>query len=292
MGTPFKRFGGTRLIPEAYITAWRQKAPWPEDIQIEQDLILSRLMIEIANHELLGPELAFRGGTCLHKLHFPQATRYSEDLDYVRTTKSGIKPYLAALREVAAGIGLTEHSTERSGGMVHVKFDAKPTLGAGAIRVKVEINIAETKSLRPRITMPFQLESRWWSGEAAIPTFELEELLGTKLRALYQRSKGRDLYDLWYALTSCDLDLDTIVKAYRHYIGDKEFTYPELSANLKAKIAAADFRDDLLQLVIAPPSGYHVDQASDLVMSRLGSRLRNAPALEKIEEGGWRDAAG
>lgn len=44
--------------------------------------------------ELLGPELAFWGGTCLHKLHLPAPLRYSEDLDYVRSTYSGIKPYL------------------------------------------------------------------------------------------------------------------------------------------------------------------------------------------------------
>ena len=60
--------------------------------------MLSRLIVEIAQHELLGGELAFRGGTCLHKLHLPEPLRYSEDLDYVRRTHSGIKPYLTALR--------------------------------------------------------------------------------------------------------------------------------------------------------------------------------------------------
>jgi len=55
-------------------------APWPERRQVEQDLILSRLILEIAADALLGKELAFRGGTCLHKLHLPAALRYSEDL--------------------------------------------------------------------------------------------------------------------------------------------------------------------------------------------------------------------
>ena len=57
------------MIPHAFITAWTARAPWPYPYQVEQDLILSRLMIEIANHELLGRELRLRGGTCLHKLH-------------------------------------------------------------------------------------------------------------------------------------------------------------------------------------------------------------------------------
>jgi predicted nucleotidyltransferase component of viral defense system len=276
------------LIPEAYITAWRQQAPWPDDTQIEQDLILSRLMVEIANHELLGPELALRGGTCLHKLHFPEAARYSEDLDYVRSTNSGIKPYLAALGEVATEVGLEEHSTERSGAMVHAKFDAEPTLGAGRIRVKIEINIAETEPLRERVGVPFAVASPWWSGEAKILTFDLEELLGTKLRALYQRSKGRDLFDLWYAVTLEDLDVAAVVAAYRHYIGGQEFSYPELAANLEAKIEDRDFRDDLLQLVVAPPSGYDVDDAADIVISSLGPQLKNAPDKQEVEQGKWR----
>lgn len=276
------------MIPAANITAWRRRAPWPDDTQIEQDLVLSRLMIEVANHEVLGPELAFRGGTCLHKLYFPEAARYSEDLDYVRSTKSGIKPILAALAEVANSIGLEERSTERSGAMVHAKFDAVPTLGAGRIRVKIEINIAETTPLRPRVEHPFEVDSPWWSGKAKIRTFDLEELLGTKLRALYQRSKGRDLFDLWHALTVAKPDEDAIVDAYRHYIGDREFSYPELASNLEAKLKDREFRDDLLQLVVTPPSGYDVEEAADVVMSRLGSRLRNAPERREIDGGDWR----
>jgi len=64
------------VIPQPFITEWSARAPWRSDGQIEQDLILSRLIVEIANDELLARELAFRGGTCLHKLHLP-ATRQS-----------------------------------------------------------------------------------------------------------------------------------------------------------------------------------------------------------------------
>ena len=73
------------MIPQPYITEWSAHAPWPAEDQIEQDLILSRLIVEIASDALLAGELAFRGGTCLHKLHLPGPARYSEDLDYTRT---------------------------------------------------------------------------------------------------------------------------------------------------------------------------------------------------------------
>lgn len=111
------------MIPRAYITEWAAAAPWPLELQVEQDLILSRLIVEISNDEVLGPELAFRGGTCLHKLHLPAPLRYSEDLDYVRRTHSGIKAILNALRSVATNCGLVEHATEQRGEMFHITFD-------------------------------------------------------------------------------------------------------------------------------------------------------------------------
>jgi hypothetical protein len=48
------------VIPKAYITHWAAGAPWANELQIEQDLVLSRLIVEIANHGLLGEELAGR----------------------------------------------------------------------------------------------------------------------------------------------------------------------------------------------------------------------------------------
>jgi hypothetical protein len=74
--------------------------------------------------------------------------RYSEDLDYVRRTHSGIKPYIEALREIASELGLEISNVNASGQMVHVFLDAEPTVPPGRIRVKVEINIAETRPFR------------------------------------------------------------------------------------------------------------------------------------------------
>ena len=124
------------MIPRAHIIEWSAKAPWPTEADIEQDLILSRLMVEIANDDLLGPEFAMRGGTCLHKLHLAAPMRYSDDLDYVRSTRSGVGPYLDALRRIASGVGLLEHGSERRADMVHMTFETNSTDGLRKIRVK------------------------------------------------------------------------------------------------------------------------------------------------------------
>lgn len=75
-------------------------------------------------------------------------------------------------------------------------FDAEPTAGSGLIRIKIESNVAEVEPFRPFVARKYGLTSRWWSGGADVLTCQLEDLLGTKLRALYQRRKGRDLFDL------------------------------------------------------------------------------------------------
>jgi predicted nucleotidyltransferase component of viral defense system len=245
-------------------------------------------MVEIANDELLRSELRLRGGTCLHKLHLDRPFRYSEDLDYVRSTHSGFGPYVDAIRAIGESAGLTVTSVQRSGQNVHVIFDADPTTPPGTIRIKIETNVAETTPYRDPITIPHAVDSRWWSGEADIPTFMLEELLGTKLRALYQRSKGRDLFDHWLFLTTHDLDYDAIIGAFQHYMTDDAFTYPQLAQNLKVKLLNAEFRNDLEELVIELPLDYTVEEAADLLMEHLGLRLHNAPPIEQIAAGRWR----
>lgn len=87
------------MIPAAYITAWANVAPWADMGQIEQDLIISRAIIDIFSDDFLREELRFRGGTALNKLHFPEALRYSEDIDLVRTTHGPIRDLLARIRD-------------------------------------------------------------------------------------------------------------------------------------------------------------------------------------------------
>ena len=66
--------------------------------------------------------------------------------------------------------------------------------------------------------MPFEMENSWFSGKCEITTYCLNELLGTKLRALYQRKKGRDLFDLYVALSEASVNIDEILRCYRRYM--------------------------------------------------------------------------
>jgi hypothetical protein len=86
------------VIPRDYVTEWRAQAPWVQDFQVEQDLVISRALVEIFSHPLLHEALAFRGGTALYKLHLRPAARYSEDIDLVQTKAEPAGPMMEALR--------------------------------------------------------------------------------------------------------------------------------------------------------------------------------------------------
>ena len=87
------------------IAAWGITHPWASADQVEQDLLLSRAICAIAANDYLGGELVFRGGTALHKLHLLSPLRYSEDLDYVRTTGGGIRRLTEELLGLGRGLG-------------------------------------------------------------------------------------------------------------------------------------------------------------------------------------------
>lgn len=88
------------MIPKRYINEWKFAAPWPIDDQVEQDLIICRALVALFSDEFLSENLAFRGGTALHKLYLNPPPRYSEDIDLVQIKEGPIKPILQRIGEV------------------------------------------------------------------------------------------------------------------------------------------------------------------------------------------------
>ena len=84
------------MIPRDYITAWRVHAPWANDAQVEQDLVISRALVQLFRVPDLASGLAFRGGTALYKLHLTPPPRYSEDIDLVQVRSEGCSPAFVA----------------------------------------------------------------------------------------------------------------------------------------------------------------------------------------------------
>lgn len=266
------------MIPRAHVTAWRASAPWPTDVQVEQDLVLSRALVELFSNARIAQWVAFRGGTALHKLFLDAPARYSEDIDLVQIDAGAIGPLIDTIRAVL-GPWLGEPRRAQAHGSITLLYRSESTSRpTQPMRLKVEINTREHFSILGDHRRQFVVENPWFSGTADIHTYRPEELLATKLRALYQRRKGRDLYDLWLALTSLTLDDGQLVKCFERYLeeSDTRISRAEFEANLTAKLESPAFLGDLAPLL---PTGaqYDVAGTAELVRQRLISKLRGEP---------------
>jgi predicted nucleotidyltransferase component of viral defense system len=235
------------MIPIAQIIEWQNVAPWGDNMQVEQDLILSRIIIEIFSDPLLSKELAFRGGTALHKLFFSPPARYSEDIDLVRTSKGPISKIADALR-ARLEPWLGKAKTDPTARSFKMKFFFNPENSPTTkLRIKIEINIEESFSILDRSSKEYSVNSTWFSGSAQVNTFHFNELIATKIRALYQRSKGRDVFDLWLALRHEDFNIPEAVQVFLEYMkkSGKIITKDMFEKNIALKLMEHSFMDDI-----------------------------------------------
>ncbi len=265
------------MIPRDYILEWRARAPWPQDIQVEQDLVISRALVEIFSHPVLHDALAFRGGTALYKLHLP-AARYSEDIDLVQTKQEPAGPMMDALRGVLdPWLGRPRYKQTEGRVTFVYRFDSEdiPPL---PLRLKVETNTREHFSVYGLKELPFRVESRWFSGSCSIHTYELDELLGTKLRALYQRKQGRDLFDMATALKDSNADAARIVAAFLKYMEHEghKITRAQFGENFALKLRDPEFMADISPL-LAPEYHWEPEAEASAVSACLIERMPGAP---------------
>lgn len=242
------------MIPTQNIVAWGAVAPWADQRQIEQDLIISRALVEIFADPVLREALRFRGGTALNKLHFPAPLRYSEDIDLVRTSAGPIGPVLDRLRVVLEP-WLGKAQFDQSSVAPKLRFRAEAEDGSGVpIRLKVEINTREIEAFDLAAEIPLNVVNPWFSGKIAIPSFSREEMLATKLRALLQRDKGRDLFDLAHGLMVFDgIDEGRIVEYLGRYLtlSGQSISRAQAQERMFAKLAKPRFLLDMRPLLSA-----------------------------------------
>ena len=262
------------MIPRDYVTAWRTTAPWVEDAQVEQDLVISRALVEMYSHPLIGRSLAFRGGTALYKLYLTPAARYSEDIDLVQVEAG---PAGAVMDAIQATLNpwLGKPRWKQTQGRITFRYGFE---SGGAppmrMRLKVEINTREHVAVLGHTKCSFGVRSRWFERTASIRTFELDELPATKLRALYQRKKGRDLFDLMVGLGDGRSDAQRIVQTFRSYmeLEERPVSRAMFELSLDGKLRDPGFGSDMSGLLAAGRE-WDAIKAARVVTEGLLSRL-------------------
>jgi len=168
---------------------------------IEKDYVLGWVLFGISQ----AADLVFKGGTALAKVYFPETWRLSEDLDFV--TVSGSLDMVGETVEqalghaaAASGVELTVVSLHVNPGYVQLKVRYAGPLGRNWLKVDVtpESPMAAVQALPLS-----QVYSDY--PQFRVPTESLEEIMAEKLRALVERKKVRDYYDVW-RMTQLDLD--------------------------------------------------------------------------------------
>lgn len=216
------------------ILAHQQQVPWPNLRQVEQDLLLCRAMTALFDDAFLQTQIAMRGGTLLHKVHLAPASRYSEDIDLVVIGDRPDEHVRKAINRVLLGVLGRPTSSAWQAVKLAVRNAVKPSKVLRVIyrvpsvaeprgmplEIVIEANVTERKSYRPISLLPFSYLFRDEIVATTVNGFEIHEMLGTKMRALFQRRRGRDLFDLYWALTEAGTPVnpEEIIELFLYYL--------------------------------------------------------------------------
>lgn len=267
------------MIPRAYIQHWAAFAPWPELRQVEQDLVISRALCDLFASKAISDRIAFRGGTAIHKLLLSKPLRYSEDIDLVQTRAEPIGPVIEGVQEALSWLGRGKRIQAQRSTTLIFRFTPEEA-GDQPLKLKIEINTREHRSWHGLHTYPFMVDSEWHRAQTEIVSYDREELLATKLRALLQRNKNRDLFDLNEALLLPGLDRDRLLACFQHYV--EQEGHPITRAIAEERMLNklnTSLTEDIAPLL---PPGVNFDEAAaiaafGLVWQALITRLPGEP---------------
>jgi len=201
---------------------------------IEKDYVLGWLLFGLSGIR----ELAFKGGTALSKIYFPQIWRLSEDLDYVY--KKDFQDIVRALPaiferiEKLSGIKLALKTRHSNPEYLQLKIQYDAVLGRNWIKVDVTreapINRVSSRKVSRAYSdyPPFRVRVE-----------SVEEMFAEKIRSLVERKKCRDYYDVWQ-LMKLKPDRDKLKK-----LVERKFQYKEMEIKGPAEIFPPDLPEIL-----------------------------------------------
>lgn len=260
------------MIPTKNIKEWRENVSWSRMEMIEHDLVISRALACLYNSPIIKENLVFRGGTALNKLYLNPPSRYSEDIDFVQKHSEPVGPIMDAVRAVLdSWLGKPRRKITRYGVKLTYRYSAE---NQRPMKLKIEINTTEHFNVLDLQYKEFSVESQWFSGDCVITTYHLAELMATKLRALFQRRKGRDLFDVAHIFGKDLVDKDLVFDIFRKYCehGGTPIPGNVFYKNMEQKRMNTDFQIDMTPLL---PEGisWNFDEAFEFVQCAIISKI-------------------
>ncbi|HEC13315.1 MAG TPA: WYL domain-containing protein [Acidiferrobacteraceae bacterium] len=224
---------------------------------VEKDYVLGWLLAGISNHSELGNAWVFKGGTCLKKCYF-ETYRFSEDLDFTlpdATTLDEIR-----LRQIfndisewvydQAGIECP-HDTFRfevyknkRGGISaegRVGYRGPMQRRGDSPRIKLDLTSDELLVLKSTLREVHHPYSDKPDGGIQVQCYSYEEVFAEKIRALAERERPRDLYDVVHLFrhTSERPDRTSVLRTLEEKCAFKGIEVPTM-ANLEGRPERAE----------------------------------------------------
>ncbi len=179
---------------------------------IEKDYVLGWLLAGIHAHPRLGKAWVFKGGTCLKKCYF-ETYRFSEDLDFTLRDPGHLdREFLVAVfTEISewvyerSGIEIPKDSLRfdvyddhrgRTGCQGRVAYRGPNRPRGDLPRIKLDLTDNEVLVLDPVVRVVHHSYSDAADGAFEITAYAFEEIFAEKVRALTERLRPRDLYDV------------------------------------------------------------------------------------------------
>jgi len=216
------------MIPDAEIKEIAAYHGVPTS-SVERDYAQSWLLASLSNKL----NMAFKGGTCIKKMHLGDY-RFSDDLDFTLLAEYSDEQIRDAIvdsvqeAKAESGIGF-----EDAVSVQEVKNGFRATVGfrmlrsGGApINIKLDLTKPENESMElPPETLP--VIHPYSDGlKVHVPSYSLKEILSEKVRSLFQRTRLRDLYDVW-KLSQLGVDVSGILRS-KFDVKEVDFDIPKL----------------------------------------------------------------
>ena len=247
------------MIPRHEIDAAARQRPGWDTQQVEQDIVLTRLMVEVAADEYLADALVLKGGTCLHKLWLPEPWRYSKDLDYARTEDAPMGATFDALRAAGQRVGLDGARMRVNRGRLLSHVSYRTTYADGAT-MKITVDIPTSPPAVPAQTQTRTLAVPRGSRTttAAIITVTPQEMIASKAAAVFGRRQPRDAYDVWAAATAGLITAQQAATCFQHY-RTPGWSLDRAVWNLNAKWADPNYLAELEAFGTQAPVPFELD---------------------------------
>ncbi len=168
---------------------------------VEKDYVLGWMLYGIANSSISN-KLVFKGGTALSKIYFPNQWRLSEDLDFTPIGNTAWEKFVKPIEKEIPNIVMQKNQ-------IALKLEGSPYTNPGYFQsrfkytgpistARLKIEISREEEIGKIVAMP--VPQYYDYPKFSVSVYSLETILAEKLRAILQRRKIRDYYDVWRLL--------------------------------------------------------------------------------------------